>query len=220
MFIPTHEISFPPVELADKDGLLAIGGDLSVERLLLAYRKGIFPWYNEDESILWWSPDPRFVLFPNELKLSKSMKAILNKDSFEFSINKAFTEVINNCRSIPRKGQEGTWIQPSIIKAYSRLFESGYALSAEAWKEGELAGGLYGVLIGKIFFGESMFTKNENASKFALYKLIHYLEKKGLALIDCQVYTPHLESLGARMIKRKEFIDLVSKLCQEEMDTT
>lgn len=218
MFIPPHEISFPSVDLADKDGLLAIGGDLSIERLLFAYSKGIFPWFNEDEPILWWSPDPRFVLFPNELKGSKSMQAILHKNNFEFTINKAFSEVISNCRSIPRKGQEGTWIQPSIIKAYTRLYEMGYALSAEAWKDGELAGGLYGILIGKVFFGESMFTKKDNASKFALYKLIHHLEKKGLALIDCQVYTPHLESLGARMIKRMEFIEMVSKLCQEELD--
>ena len=210
MFLLTEELIFPPVNLADEDGLLAIGGDLSTERLLLAYRKGIFPWYNEDEPIGWWSPDPRFVLFPGELVISKSMRKILQAGSFQFRVNTDFSAVMQNCKTISRKGQEGTWISPAMQKAYARLHELGYAHSAEAWLNDELVGGLYGIRIGDIFFGESMFSKLSNASKFAFINYTGLLLKEGLQLIDCQVYTPHLESLGARMIGREQFTKLVS----------
>jgi len=211
MFVLSSELIFPPLELADEEGLLAIGGDLSTERLLLAYKNGIFPWYNEDEPICWWAPDPRFVLFPAELIISKSMKTILNNGSFRFTINKAFDKVITNCRSVTRKEQEGTWIQQEVIDAYTTLHKKGFAISAEAWQDGELAGGLYGVLLGNIFFGESMFSKKSNASKFAFINFVKQLQKQGIKLIDCQVYTPHLESLGARMIDRKLFSDILLK---------
>jgi len=210
MYFLTKEIVFPPVEMADDDGLLAIGGDLSIERLLLAYKKGIFPWYNESEPVCWWCPHPRFVLFPEELKVSKSMQTVLNNGSFRFTINKAFDRVIANCKSITRKDQEGTWIQPEVIDAYTKLHRMGIAVSAEAWADGELAGGLYGVLMGKIFFGESMFSKKTNASKFAFINFVKQLQKQGIKLIDCQVYTAHLESLGARMIDRKYFSELLA----------
>jgi leucyl/phenylalanyl-tRNA--protein transferase len=211
MFILDHNIVFPAVEEADNEGLLAIGGDLSTERLLLAYRMGIFPWYNEDEPICWWCPDPRFVLYPAELRVSKSMQTILNNGSFRFTINKAFEKVISNCKTVPRKEQDGTWIQPEVIDAYTKLQQLGYAVSAEAWQQGELVGGLYGVLLGNIFFGESMFSKKSNASKFAFINFVKHLQKQGIKLIDCQVYTAHLESLGARMIDRKLFTAILAK---------
>ena len=203
---------FPPPESADDDGLLAIGGDLSEERLLLAYRQGIFPWYNEDEPISWWFPNPRFVLFPGELNISRSMRTVINNGSFQFTIDKSFDTVISNCRNVFRKDQSGTWLSPDIIGAYTRLHNLGYAHSAEAWHKGELAGGLYGVLIGKVFFGESMFSKKNNASKFAFIKYVTHLHKQGIQLIDCQVYTPHLESLGARMISKSDFSALLKRL--------
>jgi leucyl/phenylalanyl-tRNA--protein transferase len=199
------ELYFPPVNLAGPDGLLAIGGDLSPERLLVAYRQGIFPWY-EGEYILWWCPDPRFVLFPREIKISKSMKSLLNKNAFEFTINKAFPEVIHECKKIKRRGQKGTWITDDVEAAYIRMYELGYALSAEVWKGDRLVGGVYGIKLGKIFFGESMFATISNASKYALIKLVESLHEQGVELIDCQVYTEHLESLGARMITRNEFV--------------
>ncbi|MGG9963401.1 leucyl/phenylalanyl-tRNA--protein transferase [Ferruginibacter sp. SUN106] len=211
MFILNEAIIFPDVELADEEGLLAIGGDLSTERLLLAYKKGIFPWYNEDEPICWWCPDPRFVLFPQELKVSKSMQTVLNNGSFRFTINKAFDKVIANCKSVTRKGQDGTWIQPEVIEAYTKLHQSGFAVSAEAWAAGELAGGLYGVLLGNVFFGESMFSKKSNASKFAFINFVRYLQKQNIKLIDCQIYTSHLESLGAKMIDRQLFSEILAK---------
>ncbi len=210
MFVLTKEINFPPVDLADEEGLLAIGGDLSIERLLLAYKNGIFPWYNEGEPICWWCPDPRFVLFPAELKVSRSMQTVLNNGSFRFTVNKAFDQVIANCKTVTRKEQDGTWIQPEVIDAYSKLHQLGFALSAEAWQHGELVGGLYGVLLGNIFFGESMFSKESNASKFAFINFVKYLQKQNIKLIDCQVYTSHLESLGAKMIDRKLFVEILS----------
>ncbi len=210
MNILSDQLIFPDVENADEQGLLAIGGDLSIERLLLAYKKGIFPWYNKDEPICWWCPNPRFVLFPNELKVSKSMKTVLNNGSFKFTINKAFEKVISNCKSVTRKNQEGTWIQPAIINAYAQLHQQGVALSAEAWKNGELIGGLYGVLLGNIFFGESMFSIQPNASKFAFINFTRHLQKLGIKLIDCQIYTSHLQSLGARMIERKLFCEILT----------
>ena len=201
---------FPPVEMADEDGLLAIGGDLNTERLLLAYHKGIFPWYNKDEPICWWSPDPRFVLFPAELKVSSSMRTILNNGKYRFTIDRAFTEVIQNCKTITRKGQDGTWISPAVQKAYIILHEKGFAHSAETWMDGKLVGGLYGIRLGNIFFGESMFSLEKNASKFAFMKYVEHLQKENVQLIDCQIYTRHLESLGARMISRESFSNILA----------
>jgi leucyl/phenylalanyl-tRNA---protein transferase len=208
LFSLDKELIFPPVSFAEPDGLLAIGGDLSMERLLLAYHSGIFPWY-EGNDILWWSPDPRFVLFPNELMVSKSMKSIIRKNTFTFTINKAFGEVINNCKRISRKDQDSTWITDDIKKAYTELHHHGYAHSAEAWLNEELVGGLYGIRLGNLFFGESMFSKVSNASKFAFIKYVEQLKKENVQLIDCQVYTEHLESLGARMIDRANFIGIL-----------
>lgn len=208
LFSLDKELIFPPVELAEPDGLLAVGGDLSVPRLLLAYRNGIFPWY-EGEHILWWCPDPRFVLFPDELVVSKSMKSILKKNVFSFTTDKAFTDVITNCKRISRKDQSSTWITDEVKNAYIALHQQGFAHSAETWHNGELVGGLYGVRIGNIFFGESMFSKISNASKFAFISYVHHLVADGVKLIDCQVYTEHLESLGARMIPRKEFTNIL-----------
>ncbi|MEQ1799601.1 MAG: leucyl/phenylalanyl-tRNA--protein transferase [Lacibacter sp.] len=205
----TDKLWFPPVEQSAADGLLAIGGDLSTERLLLAYRSGIFPWYNDDEPPLWWSPDPRFVLFPEELYVSKSMQQLFNRRTFKITMNKAFTEVIRNCGRQKRKGQNGTWITAEIEEAYNQLHQLGYAVSVEAWKDNELVGGLYGIRMGKLFFGESMFAKVSNASKYAFIAFVQHLQKEGVVLIDCQVYTEHLESLGARMIDRNKFIDIV-----------
>ncbi|MBS1668972.1 MAG: leucyl/phenylalanyl-tRNA--protein transferase [Bacteroidetes bacterium] len=210
MFVISKELVFPPVDLAEPDGLLAIGGDLSTERLLLAYRSGIFPWY-EGTHVLWWSPDPRFVLFPEELKVSKSMHQLLRKSAFSFSINQAFSEVINNCKSISRKDQTGTWITDEMKEAYIRLHQLGHAHSAEVWEGKELVGGLYGIRMGKCFFGESMFSKVSNASKYAFISYVQALLLAGIKLIDCQVYTEHLESLGARMIDRKDFIGLIDQ---------
>jgi leucyl/phenylalanyl-tRNA---protein transferase len=211
MIYLTEAITFPNVQMADADGLLAVGGDLSTERLLLAYKSGIFPWYNEDEPICWWSPNPRFVLLPAELKVSKSMQTILNNGSFRFTINKAFDKVITTCKTIKRKHEDGTWIQQEIIDAYTRLHRLGFAVSAEAWQNGELVGGLYGVLLGNVFFGESMFSTASNASKFAFINFVRHLQKQNIKLIDCQVYTAHLESLGAKMIDRKLFCKILAK---------
>ena len=211
IFVIEDDLSFPPVHLAEPDGLLAIGGDLSPERLILAYKKGIFPWY-EGDHILWWSPDPRCVLFPTELKISHSMKQSLKQPAFEFTIDRAFSRVINECKTTKRKDQRGTWITNEVEKAYNKMHQMGHAHSAEAWKNGELAGGLYGIRIGKVFFGESMFSKSSNASKFAFINFIQQLKNDGVELIDCQVYTPHLESLGARMIPRSEFVKLLASL--------
>jgi len=205
------EIRFPSVELADEDGLLAIGGDLSRERLLYAYRNGIFPWY-ENKYILWWCPDPRFVLFPSELKISSSMKQLLKKQPFEFSINTDFNAVISQCKAISRRGQDGTWITEEMRNAYSDLHFAGYAHSAEVRMNGELVGGLYGIRLGKVFYGESMFSRYSNASKYAFIMYVEQLKSEGVELIDCQVYTNHLESLGARMIPRSQFLHLVRTL--------
>lgn len=204
----SDEIWFPPVEEALPDGLLAIGGDLCTERLLLAYESGIFPWY-DDETPLWWCPDPRFVLFPDKLKVSKSMKQLLRKDAYSFTTNKAFEQVIQNCQQAPRPGQYGTWINEDIIAAYTELHRMGYAHSAEVWQNNELVGGLYGIRMGNMFFGESMFSKQSNASKYAFIKYIQQLQGEGVQLIDCQVYTEHLESLGAEMIPRKDFVEML-----------
>ena len=216
IFALEKDLYFPPVNLAEADGLLAIGGDLSPQRLLLAYQRGIFPWY-EGDYILWWCPDPRFILFPAELKISKSMKVLLKRNAFDFSINLAFKEVIQNCKEIKRSGQKGTWITSEVEKAYYKMHRLGYAISAEAWLHGELVGGVYGLKLGKVFFGESMFSKISNASKYAFIKLVEHLVQQGVELIDCQVYTEHLKSLGARMISREEFINRLNQLTTSEM---
>jgi leucyl/phenylalanyl-tRNA---protein transferase len=208
IYFIADELTFPPVEEAEEDGLLAIGGNLSVDRLLLAYRSGIFPWFNEDELPMWWCPDPRFVLFPHELYISKSMQQLKKRNLFTVTVNKAFSKVITACAET-RKLKEGTWITNEIINAYTKLHELGYAVSIEAWKDDELAGGFYGVRMGKLFFGESMFSKISNASKYAFISYVQQLQQEGAVLIDCQVYTSHLESLGARMVERKEFMEIL-----------
>jgi leucyl/phenylalanyl-tRNA---protein transferase len=211
-FLSRNLPHFPEVESANEDGLLAFGGNLESDTLLDAYKKGIFPWYNPDEPICWYCPDPRFVLFPGKIKVSKSMRAVIRKNDFTFSIDKDFPGVMKNCRLTTRKIGPGTWITDEIEEAYTALYEKGYAHSAEAWYDGELVGGLYGVLLGKVFFGESMFANKSNASKFAFIKYVADLGRNGICLIDCQVYTPHLESLGAEFIRRKEFTELLKKL--------
>ena len=204
-----ERIWFPPVEKAWEDGLLAVGGDLSPERLLLAYRSGIFPWFSEGEPPLWWSPDPRFVLFPDELKISKSMKQVLKSGKFTFTIDAAFREVVVNCQAAERPGQDGTWITDDIVLAYCKMHELGYAHSAEAWIGEKLVGGLYGIRLGNAFFGESMFSLESNASKYAFIQWVQLLKTEGVNIIDCQVYTEHLDSLGARMIPRSNFLQLI-----------
>lgn len=211
-FIPKDDNDFPPLESADMNGFLAFGSNLKVDTLLKAYPKGIFPWFNEGDLIYWYSPDPRFVLFPQKLKISHSMRNVLNKHLFKFTVDKAFPQVIKNCRMVKRKDDPGSWITDTFENAYNNLFLKGYAHSAEAWQNNELIGGLYGVLIGKVFFGESMFSNKSNASKFAFIKWIEVLQKNGIELIDCQIYSHHLESLGAELIPRKEFAGLLEKL--------
>jgi leucyl/phenylalanyl-tRNA--protein transferase len=208
VFLLQETLFFPPVQHAEPDGLLAVGGDLSADRLLLAYRSGIFPWYDE-APILWWSPDPRFVLFPECLKISKSMRPVINQQKFRFTINTAFREVMEACGKVKRANQNGTWINADMIAGYTQLHHAGFAISAEAWEQDKLVGGLYGVLIGQVFFGESMFSISPNASKFAFVQLVQYLKQKGIMLIDCQVYTEHLESLGAQMINREKFLEIL-----------
>ena len=213
--MPLHILNsnlwFPPAGEALDDGLLAIGGDLSADRLLLAYRKGIFPWFDGDVP-LWWCPDPRFVLQPGELKVSKSMQQLLKRNPFRFSINTAFAQVIHNCKNNERKGQNGTWITDEVEHAYIRLHNLGYAHSAEVWENDQLVGGLYGIRMGRVFFGESMFSHVSNASKYAFIRYVNVLQQEGVELIDCQVYTAHLESLGAKMIGRPVFINLLNML--------
>ena len=202
---------FPDVESALDDGLLAIGGDLQPERILLAYKKGIFPWYDGDLP-LWWCPNPRFVLFPDELKVSKSMKMLFKKNTFTITFNTNFSAVIKACKATERKGQDGTWIKSEVEMAYTTLHNLGIAHSVEAWLNGQLVGGLYGIKIGKVFFGESMFSHISNASKYAFITYVQQLKTEGIVLIDCQVYTEHLESLGAKMIMRQQFIHLLQQL--------
>ncbi len=199
-------LSFPPVEnaLSEPNGLLAVGGDLSPQRLLEAYSRGIFPWFNEDDPILWWSPDPRMVLFPNELKISRSLRKTLKKDHYQIRTDCSFTQVMHACAA-PRKGQAGTWIHPQMVAAYTILHEMGLAHSIEIWMDGVLVGGLYGVSLGKVFFGESMFSLVPDASKIAFVHLVKQLQCWEYGLIDCQVKTGHLASLGAREISRVEF---------------
>ncbi|MDR6921413.1 leucyl/phenylalanyl-tRNA--protein transferase [Chryseobacterium sp. 2987] len=204
-----NEISFPDPEVYDgHEGLIAIGGDLSIERIWFAYQLGIFPWYNPEEEILWWCPDPRFVLFPHDIKVSKSMRKILNRNVFTFSENQNFREVIRNCQQASRKGQTGTWLSDEMMESFIKLHEYGLAKSIEVWQDHELVGGFYGLQIGNVFCGESMFAKVSNASKAGF---IHFVEshKETLDLIDCQSHTEHLESLGAVMIPKKEFLKIL-----------
>ena len=210
IFTLSKELIFPPVELAEKDGLLAIGGDLSAERLVLAYQLGIFPWF-EGELPLWYSPDPRFVLFPDELRISNSMKQVIKSGKFQFTTDTVFRDVIENCGMVKREGQGGTWITDEMIEAYVQLHEMGFAHSAEVWLEGKLVGGLYGIITGNVFCGESMFSTKSNASKFALLQFVPKLVEKEINIIDCQVYTEHLFSLGARMIPRKDYLSFLQQ---------
>ncbi len=211
MNILSSELRFPNPDLTHETGIIAIGGDLSPERLLLAYNSGIFPWYNEDEPILWWCPEERMVLFPENLHISKSMRPYLNKEKFQISHNTCFKEVITACSKVYRKGQEGTWINNDMIDAYLKLHKLGYAHSVEVWKNDELVGGLYGVYLKRkgIFCGESMFSKISNASKFAFIKMVEHYNDLGLKLVDCQVYTKHLERLGAQIMYREDFLKLL-----------
>ncbi|MFT7334721.1 MAG: leucyl/phenylalanyl-tRNA--protein transferase [Porticoccaceae bacterium] len=211
MFYLSSSLFFPPVSKANYDGILAIGGDLSPERLLLAYKSGIFPWFEEGGPITWWSPDPRMVLFPDELIVSKSMRNILNRNRFTVTYNQNFRDVISNCQNIKRDGQNGTWITTDMIDAYCKLNELGIAKSVEVWQDNELVGGLYGIDLGHIFCGESMFSKVSNASKFAFISLVKYLKLNDYKLLDCQVYNPHLESLGCREIERDSFIRIIKQ---------
>ena len=206
MQVLTDELWFPPVEQALPDGLLAFGGDLSVARLSLAYQRGIFPWFSEGEPIVWYSPDPRMVLFLEELKISKSMRQLLKKHPYTISFNKDFEQVIEACQRIPRKEQQGTWITKAMKAAYIEMHEVGLAKSVEVWKGETLVGGLYGIDQGQMFCGESMFSLESNTSKIALIKLTDQLIQANYKLIDCQIYNPHLASLGAREIPRKEFL--------------
>ena len=210
MYFLTQELFFPPVFEANRDGILAIGGDLSPERLQLAYKSGIFPWFEDDEPIIWWSPNPRMVLFLDELVVSKSMRNILNRNSFKVTFNQNFRAVIANCQKIKRNGQNGTWITNDMIEAYCVLNEMGIAKSVEIWQNEELVGGLYGIDLGHLFCGESMFSKVSNASKVAFIALVNQLKHNNYKLLDCQVYNEHLESLGCREIDRTDFMEILN----------
>ncbi|MEZ4858467.1 MAG: leucyl/phenylalanyl-tRNA--protein transferase [Flavobacteriaceae bacterium] len=208
----TSQVWFPPVSDASEEGLLALGGDLSVERLLLAYQSGIFPWYEEGQPILWWSPNPRMVLFPHQLKVSKSLKKIIASGRYKVTFNQDFSNVIQQCASSKRKGQKGTWITSKMIEAYQLLHKMGYAVSVEVWEEDLLVGGLYGIDLAekKIFCGESMFSNESNASKVGFYHWVEKLKMDNYKLIDCQVFTNHLHSLGAEEISREDFIKFLN----------
>ena len=211
--VEDHQCAFPPIiqALTEPNGLLAIGGDLSTQRLLMAYQQGIFPWFNEDEPIMWWSPNPRMVLFPAQLKISVSLRKRLKKTDYEVRFNTAFTNVMQHCAQTlrhqhsEREPSSATWISPQIIEAYTALHQLGFAHSAETWINGELVGGLYGVKLGNMFYGESMFHHVSDASKIAFVHLVQHLQAQGVELIDCQMKTAHLASLGAREIPRAEF---------------
>lgn len=210
MYFLSKDLYFPPPEYASPEGILAIGGDLSADRLLLAYRNGIFPWFEDDEPILWWCPPERMVLFFDELKVSKSMRNVLNRGIFHVTWNTAFKDVIALCRDIKRDGQRGTWITTEMTEAYCRLHKLGYAQSVEVWQGDELVGGLYGVDMGHVFCGESMFSLVPNASKVAFIALARHLKEKEYKLLDCQVHNNHLETLGAREIPRAEFLKIIN----------
>jgi len=214
VFELTEKIAFPPPRFAQKEGLLAMGGDLSENRLLLAYKMGIFPWYSHDDPILWWSPNPRMVLYPDELQVSQSLKKVIKKHQFHITMDTAFAEVIRSCAGVRLEQDEGTWLTEEMIDAYCNLHRLGFAHSVEAWHEGKLAGGLYGVSLGKAFFGESMFTRVSNASKAAFVTFVEYLKTQAFHLIDCQVKTAHLNRFGAREIPRSLFLEQLEKAIQ------
>lgn len=211
----TEQIIFPPPELAEPDGLLAVGGDLRVQRLVAAYRQGIFPWYTEDTPILWWCTDPRLVLLPGELKVSRSLRQVISRQVFDISLDRDFEGVIAACADIRRKGQEGTWITREMREAYIALHHAGHAHSVESYQDGRMVGGLYGVSLGRVFFGESMFALAPNASKAAFVHLAGALRQWGYALIDCQQSTAHLKSFGAREIDRSEFLEILRTAVHE-----
>ena len=206
-----HQLSsehiFPSALTANSDGVVAIGGDLDPKRILKAYKQGIFPWFENDDYLVWWSPDPRMVLYPKKLKISKSTKKILKDDYFKVTFNQSFDEVVDCCAKVKRFGQNGTWITEGLKKAYNLLHKEGHAFSVEVWKDFELVGGLYGIDLGDIFCGESMFSKENNASKIGFIHLIKELSKNGYKLIDCQVPSAHLKSLGAEEISREQFLN-------------
>lgn len=216
-WLSEKNLFFPPAYMANEDGILAIGGDLSEQRLLIAYENGIFPWFNPNDPIIWWSPDPRFVLFPKELKVAKSMRPYFNQEKFQLTVDQHFEEVMRACQTQRRNRQSGgTWITENMIQGYVKLHELGYAHSIEIWQENNLVGGLYGVGLGKVFFGESMFSKVSNASKFGFISLVKRLDELGFQLIDCQQKTKHLASLGGRSISRKDFLQLLTSNKQQE----
>ena len=216
IFLLSDKIAFPSPHLASKQGLLAVGGDLSPRRLLLAYRMGIFPWYGQNEPIMWWSPDPRLVLYPQELQVSKTLHKIVRQKRFQVTLDTAFEQVIRACAQVRIDNNEGTWIVDDMIEAYCRLHRSGYAHSVEAWYQGALAGGAYGVSLGRCFFGESMFTRLSNASSVALVKLVEYLRSQAFEMIDCQVTTGHLIRFGAREVPRSVFLAQLKKTLAAE----
>ena len=211
MYFLTKELYFPPPEETSPEGIIAIGGDLSPERLLLAYQNGIFPWFNEDEPILWWCPPERMVLFFEDLKISKSMRNVLNQNKFKVTFNTSFKEVITNCKVAKRKDQPGTWISNEMLEAYCKLNEMGIAKSVEVWQNDELVGGLYGIDLGTVFCGESMFSNVSNASKVAFIHLSKQLQQANYKLLDCQVYNEHLASLGCVEINREEFLEILNE---------
>ena len=206
MYLLDNNLNFPHPSLANEDGVLAVGGELSVERLFLAYRNGIFPWYEQGEEIIWWSPNPRMVLYPSRLKVSKSMRKVIRQNLYHVTFDKAFEDVIDNCKAIFRKDQGGTWITSEMRNAYLNLHAKGIAHSVEVWNNNELVGGLYGVNVGKVFCGESMFSKKSNTSKLAFISLVNKLSEQDYHMIDCQLYTEHLSSLGAEEITRDVFL--------------
>lgn len=209
MYFLTSELYFPPASETSPEGIIAVGGDLSPERLLLAYQNGIFPWYDNDEPKLWWCPEERMVLFFENLRITKSMKKIIIRKEFQVTFNTAFRDVISNCQKAPRKDQNGTWISDEIVESYCKLHELGHAKSVEVWQSGELVGGLYGIDLGDVFCGESMFSKVPNASKVAFIHLAKQLEMANYKLLDCQVYNDHLNSLGCIEIDREEFLAIL-----------
>ena len=212
MYKLNADLYFPPVEQASKEGIVAYGGDLSTDRLILAYKSGIFPWFNDGEPILWWSPNPRMVLFLDELKIAKSLKKIIKSEVFTVTFNQNFKEVVVNCQKIERQGQFDTWITDQMLDAYCNLNKIGVAKSVEVWQNEHLVGGLYGIDLGNVFCGESMFSKVSNASKIAFYHLTEHLKINNFSLLDCQVYNSHLQSLGCREISREHFLKILNHI--------
>jgi leucyl/phenylalanyl-tRNA--protein transferase len=210
MYVLSKEIFFPPVEDASLEGIVAVGGDLSVARLNLAYKSGIFPWFNEDEPILWWSPPERMVVVPSIYKVSKSIRNLLNQNKFKVTFNQNFRDVILGCKQIDRPGQDGTWLSDDFVESYTKLHVMGIAKSVEVWQDDELVGGLYGIDLGHVFCGESMFSKVPNASKIAFVSLINYLKENNYKLLDCQVHNDHLEKLGAFEVSRDVFMRVLN----------